>query len=70
MDPVKRLYLVLDAVAQLRQEGHKAELALMGDGPALLHLLQRAKSRGTHLRIHPPARNRDAVHRFLCGIDV
>jgi len=38
VDPVKRLYLVLDAVAQLRQEGHKAELALMGDGPALPHL--------------------------------
>jgi len=55
VEPVKRLHLVLDAIAHLRQEGHKAELALMGDGPALLHLLQRAKSRWTPLRIHPPA---------------
>jgi glycosyltransferase involved in cell wall biosynthesis len=70
VEPVKRLHLVLDAIAHLRQEGHKAELALMGDGPALLHLLQWAKSRWTPLRIHQPARSRDAVHRFLCGIDV
>jgi len=70
VEPVKRLHLVVDAVARLRQEGRSAELAVMGDGPALADVVRRAKARGVPLRLHPPTLSRDAIRRFLCQTDV
>lgn len=67
---VKRLDMLVDAVAMLREQGHDARVMLVGAGPEEPRLRSRANERGVPLSLTGPAYDTEDLSRVYEVLDV